>query len=364
MAWLSKLTLCLSAGLGHGRGIPSARRRGMVGAALALVAGLFTASWWLGLVGLLAVGLASQPRTTTRSLVYTQLLLATGWLGAAGQPLAAGALGWLLMYRFSPSRGLALAGLLSSLSVGAGLACEQPELVAVGLAVRLGLVPLHSWLLNSFERGPTPVAVAFLGAGLVVVHDAVGWMGPLGALTMLSGAVLASAQSRLRRTVACLVLSQVGMLAMAVGWAPGAVGTLVVLLAVATVSWALCAELVEVRYGEDPRLDRFAASFEAMPRLSTAFLFSGLVAVGLPGTLGYVAEDLLVQPLVHHQAGFALALLGASALNAVTLARAVFHLFSGPLPRGPGCDLLPREMVLLTLAFGVLAAVGFCPQNL
>lgn len=365
MAWLSALSLAISAGIGYGRAVPSARRRGLVGAGLALAAGSFTATWWLGLVGLLAVGLASQPRTTARSLFFTQLLLAAGWLGVAGQPLAAGMIGWLLMYRFSPSRGLALAGIVSSLSLAAGLALEQPALVAAGLAVRLGLMPWHSWLLASFERGPTSVALAFLCSGLAVV-DLLAWppLAPLGALTMLVGAILASAQPRLRRAVACLFLSQAGMLAMAFGWAPAAVPTLVVVMALATSTWALCAELVEVRYGEDPRLDRFAASFEAMPRLATAFLFSGLVAVGLPGTLGYVAEDLLVQPLVHHHPGFALGLLVASALNAVTLARAVFHLFSGPLPQGPGCDLLPREMVLLTAVFVGLAAVGFFPQNL
>ena len=365
MAWLSALALLVSAGASRRQAAPQARRCGLVGACLALETGLFTPHWWLGLTGLLLIGLASQPRATTRSLTFTQLLLAAGWLGAAGQPVLAGLAGWGLMYRFSPSRGLGLAGVLSTLLLALGFGLGQPPLVALGFAVRLGLVPFHSWLVTSFEKGPTAVAAAFFASGLVVV-DLSGWptLAAVGAPTMLLGAVLASAQPRLRRAVACLSLSQAGLLGLAFGWSPEALPTLVVWMALATITWALCAELVEVRYGQDPPLDRFSASFEAMPRLSTAFVFSGLVAVGLPGTLGYVAEDMVAQSLVHSHPLLAVAGLLASTLNAITVGRAVFHLFSGPLPKGPGCDLLPREMALLTLAFCVLAGLGFWPGGL
>ena len=247
------LFLLLGGLAGHGRPEPVARRIGVVGALLGLSAGSSTPTWWLGVAGLMVVGVASRPRATTRSLVFTQWLLAAGWIGAAGHPVLGGALGWLLMYRFAPSRALALVGLFSTGLIGAGTAFDYQWMVALGFAARLGLMPLHSWLLTGFEKGPTPVPAAFFASGLAVIELS-GWpvLALSGLATMLAGAVMGTVQSNLRRAVGCLFLSQAGLLSLAWIWAPAAARTLVVLVALGTVTWALCAELVEVRYGEDP----------------------------------------------------------------------------------------------------------------
>jgi NADH-quinone oxidoreductase subunit M len=83
--------------------------------------------------------------------------------------------------------------------------------------------------------------------------------------------------------------------------------------------------------------------------------------VGLPLTLGFVAEDLLVQGSVQEFPALGFALIVATALNGVSVMRAFFTLFSGSSKHIGECDLTPRESGVITLVMALLLLTGLFP---
>jgi NADH-quinone oxidoreductase subunit M len=59
------------------------------------------------------------------------------------------------------------------------------------------------------------------------------------------------------------------------------------------------------------------------------FLLTGLASVGFPGTLGFVATEILVDGAVQASPLVGLAVVAAAALNGIAVLRAYFLLFTG-----------------------------------
>ena len=93
------------------------------------------------------------------------------------------------------------------------------------------------------------------------------------------------------------------------------------------------------------------------PRLAVSFCVFGLALVGLPGTLSFCSQDLLIHGTLmsHPVTGVVLPI--ATAMNAVTVFRLFARLFLGKRRTGftHMADALPRER--WTLAAGVLFVV-------
>jgi NADH-quinone oxidoreductase subunit M len=100
--------------------------------------------------------------------------------------------------------------------------------------------------------------------------------------------------------------------------------------------------------------------------LAVFFLVCGLALVGLPGTLGYCAEDLLFHGALASHPLLGLSLLIATALNAIHLVRLYSHLFLGRrVDEVPGIpDALPRERWALAACVVFLVAAGVLPGKL
>ena len=96
--------------------------------------------------------------------------------------------------------------------------------------------------------------------------------------------------------------------------------------------------------------------------LATAFLILGLSTVGFPLTLGFVAEDLLVQGAVESYPWLALVLILATAFNGITVMRCFFNLFSGSRQDHGERDLTSRENYALTLVIAMLVLGGLVPK--
>ena len=96
----------------------------------------------------------------------------------------------------------------------------------------------------------------------------------------------------------------------------------------------------------------------------TARVAELLALVGLPGTLGYCAEDLLYHGALEAEPFLGFTLLLATALNAIHLFRLFSKLFLGQsaanLPEVP--DALPRERWPLALCTVFLIAGGIVPS--
>ena len=105
------------------------------------------------------------------------------------------------------------------------------------------------------------------------------------------------------------------------------------------------------------------------PRMATGFLLLGVAAVGTPGTLGFVSEDLIVQGLLDHHSIAAVIVLITTALNGILLFLAFQRVFLGDRVGNSSTensfpDLLPRERWVAVALFGLLLAGGLVPAPL
>ncbi|MFT3770841.1 MAG: proton-conducting transporter membrane subunit [Minicystis sp.] len=346
----------------------------LVSANILMVAGFWIASLW----PLFADARASRDpalRRATRWLVVATALpliiatAATAWLGLrAGvrPPFAVGALVDSGALRDAPSW------------VGA--------LFVLGAVARMGVFPLHLWLPVVFERGRLPLVIptivsplgsfALARLGLSLFPAAMDTLRPAllitGAVSALYGALLALGQHNARRQLGFLYVSIAGFLlaGLASPEPQGVSGALFHDVAVTLAITGLFAILrgVEARTGTlDMR--RLGGLVSRVPQMATGYLLVGLATVGFPGTATFVSEDLLVQGLLHEHAVATVLLLGATALNGVSLLRSFKRIFLGPPAiHAPALghveDLLPRERLVALAFIACLLAGGFVPTPL
>jgi NADH-quinone oxidoreductase subunit M len=104
-------------------------------------------------------------------------------------------------------------------------------------------------------------------------------------------------------------------------------------------------------------------------RLSLGFLLLCAAAVGFPGSVGFVSDDLMIQGLLRGHAVAVVCMLVATALNGITLFRAFKRTFLGP-PAIHADDLsaiadsLPRERWVSSTLILALLISGFAPAPL
>ncbi len=115
--------------------------------------------------------------------------------------------------------------------------------------------------------------------------------------------------------------------------------------------------LLEVRFGENLTASKHLGLAEHAPRLAVSFAIFGLALVGLPGTLGFCSQDLLIHGALTSHPLTGLLLPIATAMNAVSIFRLFTRLFLGKRRTGftVMADALPRERWIL--AAGVLFVV-------
>ena len=314
-------------------------------------------------------------RTWTILLILTALSMlgATGTLGWAGWTQGAAA-------------PLDLADLIAHGLRG------RPGMIAgtlIGLAVILrgALLPAHGWVRQSFEHGPSGTLLLFwatqpgaylLARVLIPLFSSSSNAGPfrpgvlavVGLCTAIYAALLGLAQTDMKRVVGCLAASYsniviVGLLSRNID---GISGGLVLWLSVglALTGLAFTTVALEARTGTTD-MRRLGGLSRTLPRLTACFLVFGLAAVGLPGMLGFVAEDLLLHGVLESYPSIAAALLVATVLNGINVMRVYTHVFVGepaPLavkvPRGR--EMRRRERVAAVALVGLLLVLGLIPQ--
>lgn len=253
-------------------------------------------------------------------------------------------------------------------------------LLLVAIAIRKGIFPFHSWIpALCQQRGPLPLALlnapqvgAFVLVRVVIplfpdtIAGALPLLGRVALLAVLYGALLGLAARDLRRAYGWLVVSQsslvlVGLECTSVDGITGGL-TLWISVGLALTGLALAIASVEARVGQrsfDARLGLAARA----PWLAAAFVILGLAAVGLPGTLGFIAEDLLVHGVLESYPGVGVVIVLATAANGYGLLRAFMRTFYGPPPAGLAVgDVLGRERFALTVLVLLLVAAGLVPQ--
>ncbi len=246
--------------------------------------------------------------------------------------------------------------------------------VFVGLAIKMGLFPLHAWLPDAYARAPAPVAafIAPIGTkaaayvlarallhvlrpGDLGVHTVLAWMG---ALAIVAGGVLALRQADARRLLAYSSVSQMGYIVLGLGVANGAAlaGAYLHILNHTIMKAALFIAVGAVAArGHGVAV---GALERGMPVTATCAVVAALSLVGVPPAGGFFSKWYLLQGAIEAgQPGLVTAILLGSLLGAVYMYRLTERVWFPHSPRGRAPTEAPR-MVLAGLALLAAAVVA------
>ena len=253
----------------------------------------------------------------------------------------------------------------------------------LAVILREGIFPFHRTTVALFDGSPILLAVLLLNSHLGVfliarvvlplfpgIATALPWLGGVALFTTLYSAVLGIAEREPRRVLALLMVSQTSAIlaGLATTSHEGIAGALLQWIVLGVSSTMLIA----VYRGLEARVDRpfggeaFLGLAASMPRLAVFFALSGLTVVGLPGTLGFAGEDLLLHGVLAGYSWWGAALPVAIALNAYHVFRLFARLFLGKdvITLNTAPDALPRERWALSACVALLVWGGLVPRQL
>ncbi len=227
---------------------------------------------------------------------------------------------------------------------GVGSAAFIPAiLLTFATLLRAGIFPLHLWLTDLFEHATFGTALLFVapmtGAYAVmhlVLPFAPTWamqcISVLSLITALYAAAMATVQVDARRFYSFLFLSHSSLVLTGMEFVTtiGLTGALCVWLSVGLSlgGFGLTLRSIESRIGR-VRLDQFHGLYDHTPTLAGLFLLTGLASIGFPGTVGFVAMELLVEGAVDTFPLAGVAVVVAAALNGIAIVRAYCLIFTG-----------------------------------
>lgn len=182
-------------------------------------------------------------------------------------------------------------------------------LLFIGFAVKLPIVPLHTWLPDAHSDAPTAVSVMLAGVLLKMggygilrmcvtilpeqADDFGIWMAGIGAFSVLYGAFITLRQTDVKRLVAYSSVSHMGIVLLGIGALGqtslvGATYQMVahgVITGLLFVSIGLMYERTHTR-----EIARLGGLARQMPLITTGMVFAGFASLGLPALAGFVAE--------------------------------------------------------------------------
>lgn len=296
--------------------------------------------------------------------------------------------GAALVYGFAGSVSLGgIADAVTGQPQLSGLLLGGIALMSVGLLFKVAAVPFHSWAPDVYQGSPTPVTafmasgvkVAAFGAMLRLMYVAFGgsawdwrpafWV--IAVLTFFVGAMVALAQSDIKRMLAYSSIAHAGFLLLGViAVTPDALSsTLFYLLtyALATVGAFAVVMLIRDDTSETSSLDAWRGLGRRHPLLAATFTLFLLSFAGIPLTAGFVGKFAVFSSAAAAGEGW-LVLLAviASAIAAFFYLRVVVVMFfSDPVGDGPSVAV-PSWATRATIAVAAVVTIvlGLFPQPL
>jgi NADH-quinone oxidoreductase subunit M len=252
----------------------------------------------------------------------------------------------------------------------------------LAFAVKLPVVPLHAWLADAHSEAPTAGSVILAGLllktgayGLLrfvvplfpnAAHEFTPFALVLAVIGIVYGAVMAFAQTDLKRLVAYTSVSHLGVVLLGIfSWnsfgLQGAMMTMICHGLSTGALFILVGALQERTHARD--MDRMGGLWPTVPCLSGATLFFALASLGLPGLGDFVGEFLVLLGSYQLSVGITVvAALGilASTFYALRMVQRVFH--GDNTHRWELLDLSPREGLIVAPMIVGLLWLGVYPQ--
>jgi NADH-quinone oxidoreductase subunit M len=252
----------------------------------------------------------------------------------------------------------------------------------VAFAVKLPAVPLHTWLPDAHTEAPTAGSVILAGLllktgayGMIrfvlpLFPDAADHVAPvamtLGVVGILYGAILAFAQTDLKRMVAYTSVSHLGFVLLGIfaGGLLALQGTVMQMIChgLSTGALFIIAGLLQERLGTRD-LRRMGGLWTQMPRLGAFAMVFAMASLGLPGLGNFVGEFLVL--LGAYQASVTLTTIATVGLVFATVYSLwiIHRAFHGtPRESWTPADLGSREEAILAILVILLVVLGLYPQ--
>lgn len=256
----------------------------------------------------------------------------------------------------------------------------------VGIAIKIAFFPLHRWLPDSYTHAPSAVS-AFVASTMTKVGAYVmirimfslfeprfateilpmttilGWSA---VAAIISGSILAVAQTDFKRILSYILIAEVGYIVMGISVTnrPGFTGSVLHLLNDAFMVACLFLVSGAIMYKTGSRnIHDFSGLNKKMPYTMAAFTIAALSMIGVPPTAGFFSKWYLLLGAIQAQKWvFAGALLFSSLINAVIFFRIleiVYFRHAGHEPQGPR-DEVPLSMLVpvMIMAAGI-SVLGF-----
>jgi multicomponent Na+:H+ antiporter subunit D len=256
-------------------------------------------------------------------------------------------------------------------------------LIAVAMALKMALFPLHLWLPDAYTYAPSAVAglippIMTKVAAYVLIRVFLGVFQPdfavhqlpllpviswLAAAGIILGSVMAIAQQDLRRMLAYSSVSQIAYVGLGLGMAHplGLVGALLHVANHACMKACLFFVAGSLRYRTGSvEISNLAGMGRKMPWTFAAFTVAALSMIGIPPAAGFFSKwYLLLGALQVRNGWFVAVILMSSLLNAVYFFRVLEKVYAkaeGEKDEGRAAEA-PLSMLLptLILAAGVVA---------
>ena len=179
----------------------------------------------------------------------------------------------------------------------------------VGFAVKLPIVPLHTWLPDAHSDAPTAVSVMLAGVllkmggyGMIrmcvtmmpgVAEDWDIWLAAIGAIGVLYGAFVTLRQTDIKRLIAYSSVSHMGIVVLGIGALgdAGLAGATYQMLAhglITGMMFVMIGLMYERTHTRE--IARLGGLARQMPLIATGMVFAGFGSLGLPAMAGFIGE--------------------------------------------------------------------------